>query len=463
MPLRRAVPDPMRAAPALMPLLLLSLSLAAAGCAGRPEGGSARGGTRSAPPGFSADTFTREGLVSGATATEAGCRGLPDGLWVDIGSRRECLRYAAGGTDRPARTALVHFPGDPPGVAYRFAGGRAHVDRVSDFYEHTAQSRRTAAETLAGAMHGVPVFLMGRPGMHGSSGDHAEDRHTQEAVLLMDAALDELKRRHGFQYFALSGFSSGGQLVANLLVRRSDIRCAVIASAPLDLAQLYQRQDGMTPDHFAMHRGALADPMRTVRDIRSDASVFVIGDTRDRSVPHSAWKAWEAAARRQGLRVFDADIGGSDRPELGGGETHHITGMRALEAAHACARSAPGEEVRRALLAGEPILKPQGRQLNGEEIRAAFAGRRLAGVVWPHWGTRVTSLTFWAADGERHEFHPAHPERRIATLRWWVDGERLCTAEDGCYAVLADGPFLHVVKGEPPRFLMTFAAAPLGG
>ncbi len=335
--------------------------------------------------------------------------------------------------------------------------------RVSDFYEHTPASRRVAAEALAGAMHGVPVFLMGRPGMHGSSGDHAEDRHTQSAVQLVDAALTELRRRHGFRDFALSGFSSGGLLVANLLARRDDIRCAVVASAPLDLALYYQRQNGMTPDYFAMRRGALADPIRTVREIRSDATVFVIGDTRDRSVPHAAWKAWEAAARRQGLRVFDADIAGSDRPELGGGETHHITGARGLEAAHACATGAPGEEVRRALLAGEPILKPQGRRLGGGEIRAAFAGRRLAGVTWLHWGTRVTLLTHWGADGERYQFHPAHPERRIAAHRWWVEGDRLCTADEGCNAVLADGRFLHVVGGEPPRFLMTFAVPPPSG
>jgi dienelactone hydrolase len=456
----RPKPPFSKAVPAL--LLLLMLALAAAGCAGRPEAG-AQARPPTAPSGFSADTFTREGLMSGATATEAGCRALPDGLWVGTGSRRECLRYAAGGTERPARTALVHFPGDPPGVAYRFAGGRAHVERVSEFYEHTAQSRRVAAEALAGAMPGVPVFLMGRPGMHGSSGDHAEDRHTQAAVLLVDAALDELKRRHGFRDFALSGFSSGGMLVANLLARRGDIRCAVIASAPLDLALYYRRQDGLTPDHFAMRRGDLADPMRTVREIRSDATVFVIGDARDRSVPHAAWEAWEAAARRRGLRVFDAEVAGFDRPELGGGQTHHLTGMRGLEAAHACATDVPGEEVRRALLAGEPILRPRGRRLGGGEIRAALAGRRLADVVWPHWGTRVTSLTHWGADGQRHDFHPAHPERRIATRRWWVEGNRLCTADEGCNAVLADGRFLHVVGGEPPRFLTTFAAVPPGG
>ena len=120
--------------------------------------------------------------------------------------------------------------------------------------------------------------------------------------------------------------------------------------------------------------------------------------------------------------------------------------------------------MRRALVAGEPILRPRGRRLKGEEIKAAFAGRRLAGVVWPHWGTRVTSLTLWGADGKRSEFYPAHPERPVGVAqRWWVEGDRLCTTDDGCNAVLADERFLHVIKGEPPRFLMTFAAAPPGG
>ena len=72
-------------------------------------------------------------------------------------------------------------------------------------------------------------------------------------------------------------------------------------------------------------------------------------------------------------------------------------------------------------------------------------------------------LTFWGADGERHVFHPAHPERRIATRRWWVEDDRLCTADNRCNAVLADGRFLHVVSGEPPRFVTNFVAAPPAG
>lgn len=436
----------------LLPLLVVM------GCAG--NGNHSPGKLMKVLPGFSADTFTREGLISGATTTEAACRALPDGLWVDIGSRRECIRYAAGGTDQPARTAVVHLPGDPSGASYRFAGGRVEVDQVSEFYEHTPQSRRLAAEVLAGAMPGMPVFLIGRPGMHGSSGNHAQDRHTQDEVLLLDGALTELRRRHGFQDFTLSGFSSGGAIVANLLARRDDIRCAVIASAPLNLAEFHRRQDGGVSEQFAMRRDGLADPMRSVQSIRSHAIVFVIGDWRDQKVQHSGWKLWEAAARRQGLQVRDVNVTGFDRPELGGAGTYHITGVRSLEVAQACARGVPGDRLRQALLAGEPILKPQGRRLAGEEIRAAFTGRRLDGIVWRHWGTRVTLSTRWEANGELHQYHPASPEQRIATHRWWVQEDRLCDANDGCGAVLSDGRFLHVVGGDPPGFRTTFVAAP---
>ena len=71
------VPRPGRPCAKAVPALLLPLALAAAGCATLPGAGA---GTPAAAPGFSADTFTRDGLVSGATATEAGCRALSDAI-----------------------------------------------------------------------------------------------------------------------------------------------------------------------------------------------------------------------------------------------------------------------------------------------------------------------------------------------------------------------------------------------
>ncbi len=96
----RHTPSLFRAAALLLPLV------AATACAGDRGGGTL---AATPPLGFSADTFTRQGLAGGATATEAGCRALPDGLWVATAEgRRECLRHAAAGTQGAAgRTALV--------------------------------------------------------------------------------------------------------------------------------------------------------------------------------------------------------------------------------------------------------------------------------------------------------------------------------------------------------------------
>jgi hypothetical protein len=233
--------------------LLLGLAAAAAGCAGDAAGGP-RAAAAAPPAGFTADTFARAGLVGGAAATAAGCRALPDGLWVGAaGGRSECLRHAAAGTERGAgRTALVYIPGDPDGAAYRFVGGRVHVEGVSERYEQSPGFRGAAAEALSGGTGGMPVVLVARPGMHGSSGDHARDRHTRAEVELLDAALTELRRRYGFRDLALAGFSSGGVIAAELLARRGDIRCAALASAPLDLAAFYRGRDGLVPDHYAL-------------------------------------------------------------------------------------------------------------------------------------------------------------------------------------------------------------------
>jgi dienelactone hydrolase len=304
---------------------------------------------------------------------------------------------------------------------------------------------------------------MARPGMHGSSGDHARDRHTEAEVALLDAALTQLRLRHGLRGpLTVHGFSSGGAVLANLLARRDDIGCAVITSAPLDLAQFYRRRDGTLPDHYATRAAAFADPIRTIGGaVRSGATVFVLGDRGDRNVPPETWDAWVAAARRAGLRVVVEEVRGYERPELGGGErsSHHTT-SRGFEVAQACASGMSAERIQEALRADAPIVAPRGRRLDGAEIRAAFAGRRMNAVEWY---PRVNVASVWDADGTLHHFDLRRPERRIRDLHWWVAGDELCTSRQGCGAVLADGRVLNVVWGDPPRPVMTLVAEPPGG
>lgn len=411
-----------------------------------------------APLGFSADTFSRKGLISGATATEAACRALPDGLWVSAGARHECLRYAASGIQGSGRTALIYIPGDPGGASYSFLGGMPAIQRASEYYELSPETRDYGADALSGAMGGMPVILMARPGMHGSSGNHAQDRHSEAEVALLDQALTQLRQRYGFTGFALFGFSSGGAIAANLLGRRTDIRCAVIGSAPLDLAQYYRRQDGQSADYFAMHREEFADPMRSVGSIRSDAIIFVIGDLRDRNVPADAWESWVAAAKRAGLHVYSAEVTSSERTELGGSvESHHHTTSRGMEVAYACATNIPADRLLQALRSGAPILLPQGRPLSGPEIMATFAGRSVRATEW---FPRANVLSRWGVDGVVSYLDLYRGERRMAEWRWRVEGNYLCTTRHGCGKVLADGRFLHLVRGEPPRLRVTFVMAP---
>jgi pimeloyl-ACP methyl ester carboxylesterase len=312
----------------------------------------------SGPPGFSADTASWDGLASGATASEAACRALPDGIWARAGQRRACLRYAVAGLDRPVRTAVVVIAGDPA-AAYGLAGGRTSLYRSHPMELTPMATRLQQVEASRADELGAPTILLARPGMDGSSGFHADDRHSLGEVMLMDDALSQLRERFGLRGIVLSGFSSGGTIVANLLARRSDIRCAVLDSAPLDLAGFYRGWDDVPGAGFITRRH-MADPMRSVVTLRSHATVWVIGDPRDRQVAPALWRGWAAAARRRGVTVVEESIAPS--PGDGawtGRETFHAETGLAARIAGACANDA-GQRFTNALGTTQGRRPPQG-------------------------------------------------------------------------------------------------------
>lgn len=331
---------PDRIVAALMSCTLLAL----------PPGCAAAQASATAPSGFTADTATPTGLMRGATATEAGCRALEETLWVGAGARRECLRYIGAGLTAPGpnETALVILPGDPAGAAYRSVNGRPIVEGAGQGKDTPSpRMRRAAAAALSAAAGDRPVILLARPGMQGSSGHHASDRHSREEVALIDAALTALRQRHGFHAFALHGFSSGGTLVANLLARRGDIRCAVIASAPLDLAAFYRAQDGSVLDEWLMRRRELADPMQADVVPSASTEIVVLGDPGDRRVAASGWRRWVAAMRRKGFRVTTEEVESPAAAAASGGvPDRHGPSPRGLEQLLACAvrEDPPGRE-----------------------------------------------------------------------------------------------------------------------
>jgi pimeloyl-ACP methyl ester carboxylesterase len=172
--------------------------------------------------------------------------------------------------------------------------------------------------------------------MEGSSGNHPADRHTTAEVLFIDDALSQLKARLGFTSISLAGFSSGGTLAANLLSRRSDIRCAVLDSAPLDLSEFNRGRDG-TIGFRALVGSDLADPMQSVRQMRSPAMIWVVGDPRDRKVPASTWLNWAAAARHGGASVVVAHIASRATDAANPRHAYHRETSLTLRIASACA------------------------------------------------------------------------------------------------------------------------------
>jgi CRP-like cAMP-binding protein len=286
-------------------------------------------------PGFSADTTTWTGLARGATASEGACRALPGALWVRAGERTACLRYATIGMYGAVQTPVILLAGDPASATYVSVGGRIQLHRGGPGQPPTISARRSMVEAVARNYH-IPIVILARPGMEGSSGDHPADRHTLAEVDLVDDAISQLKARFRFTTLALAGFSSGGTLAANLLSSRSDIGCAVLASSPLNLREFYRGQDGVLGEQAVLRRD-LADPMQRVELLRSPAKIWVIGDPRDRKVPASLWSGWAAEAQRHGARVEMAHTAPPYREGMNPRQAYHRDSTLALRIAGACA------------------------------------------------------------------------------------------------------------------------------
>src|SRR4051812_48025506 len=59
-------------------------------------------------------------------------------------------------------------------------------------------------------------------------------RHGREAIALLDASIDRIKRNHKAAAVNLVGYSGGGAVAALVAQGRSDVNCLVTIAAPLD-------------------------------------------------------------------------------------------------------------------------------------------------------------------------------------------------------------------------------------
>src|ERR1700682_306241 len=117
----------------------------------------------------------------------------------------------------------------------------------------------------------------------------------------VNAALDAIKQRHGFEGFHLAGQSGGSQLVAGLIGVRKDIACAVAGSGQF------------------LESNMRGDPARTyfnaakrIPDVPQSLRLLVITDPADRQVPAKTQTAYVQKLRNAGHPIPQFMVEGTD-------------------------------------------------------------------------------------------------------------------------------------------------------
>lgn len=285
----------------------------------------------------SGDTAYRHGVRDGAPhvepVTETDCRRSAGGIWVVVNKEPDCL--SSIGPPPPASNGviLVFFDGDVPS------------DRIAVENSPDIRVRYERLSAATSAKFSVPVVIVGRPGLMGSTGVHLNGGRRDEAELL-NQAVDVLKLRYGASRVALAGQSGGARIVAQLLVLgRGDVTCTAMASGGYDLPPL-KGGGRLATNIFGDPGRSYLVPMQRIGEIdrgngRRD---FIIGDPRDQIVTFAGQLAFATALGQAGHKVSVIEGAGA-------GSSHHGLAIEGLRAAAACAGGAADGAVKAAALA----------------------------------------------------------------------------------------------------------------
>lgn len=290
-----------------------------AGCAINPDG---------------ADTFTRDGVISGSVLSVQDCpTDTNTAVWVTANGRGECVRYfTAGLSEEDTPVALVYLHGD---VMWQNSAGTATVydgyEALSTPDELQALAEKAAADTA------MPYIRLSRPGTFGSSGDHRL-RRQPENLAIVEAALDAIKARHGIDRFALAGQSGGGHLVGALLSKRNDIACAAISSGVLSVRSRSHVHGWFGRDFTGFW--TYVDPVAMTPAVPDDPErrIFIIGDPEDRNTPFATQQEYYYALRAMGRESILI-------PTRGDGPDHHGLARTGVAAAADCAAGMPTDAI----------------------------------------------------------------------------------------------------------------------
>ncbi|MES2581260.1 MAG: hypothetical protein V4627_00965 [Pseudomonadota bacterium] len=288
------------------------------------------------PVPFAADVgFAEDDVRNGVVATKEQCDQVQNAVWAQTADAGQaCLRYwAAGFSGVASDRAVVYFEGD----CWQYSKGLGDLCRGQTI-------GRLESEALTWSKQlGVPYIFFARPGVLGSSGDHMQRRRPAESRLI-SAGLDVLKKRLQIKEFVLVGQSGGGHVTASLITLRSDVVCAVPASANSSPRIRWQtlkwtRDATGYDDSYEPHEHL------DKRNKHPSLRVFVLGDPNDKN---AVWASQTVLADK----LTAAGVPVNVLTGKGAGPQAHGLGQSARQIAGWCANNMPTDEVVRRAAAG---------------------------------------------------------------------------------------------------------------
>jgi hypothetical protein len=287
-------------------------------------------GALSAATSAGADIIKKEDMLRGVTITRPQCAAIEQAVWVNVSGREFCVRYYLSTAGGEGRRPLVFIQGDYLGKldpkTWTWVDPSDAKDINTDDLMRMADGFSKLAKTTA--------IYLARIGVEGTSGNHTA-RKTVLELQMMNAALDAIKQRYGFEGFHLVGQSGGSKLVGGLIELRHDIACAVAGSGPL-----------ATPGG-----PKLTDPGRTFFDVMQNAPQLVqnrslrllmVSDPADKRVPIAQQTGFVDRMRQAGRAIPQFLVEAID-------EDHHGVVIYSELVAAGCVLGKTDQEIARAV------------------------------------------------------------------------------------------------------------------
>ena len=262
-------------------------------------------------------------MLRGIEISQNQCSQTSQAVWVSMHGHNFCIRYYLSTAGGVSGKPIVFLQGDQFGT----------MDIKTKNFNPPADTKDTDTDNLLKFADNfskaakAPGIYLARIGVDGSSGHHRLRRTVLE-LHTINAALDLIGQRHGYDGFHLVGQSGGSGLIGGLLALRSDIACAVPGAGLLSLLRQARATGDPAKNYF--------DPMDAAGLISANKSarIIVVTDPQDQVVGVQHQVAFVNAMRREGRAIEQYFVQSID-------EKHHGVLVYAGRAIVMCAQGAP--------------------------------------------------------------------------------------------------------------------------